>query len=153
MREQVEKIINKYNGERVDIIAILHDINSTMRYLPQEALEMVAEMLSVPLSRLYATATFYHSFNLEPGGKHEIHVCLGTACHVRGGARILERLGEKLGVEAGKTTTDGKFTLNRVNCVGACALGPLVVVDEQYHGRLDPLKAERLLEDYYDQAE
>lgn len=153
MREQVESIVNKYSGERTDIVAILHDINSTMRFLPREALEVVAEMLSVPLSRLYATATFYRSFNLEPRGKHEIHVCLGTACHVRGGARILERLGEKLGIEAGKTTADGKFTLNRVNCVGACALGPLVVVDEQYHGRLDPLKAERILEDYHDQAE
>jgi len=152
MKEQVEKIVDKYRTEEIDLVAILHEINSSMRYLPKEALEVVSEELSIPLSRLYGMASFYRGFNLEPRGEHEIHVCLGTACHVRGGARILDRLSEKLGVGPGETTADQKFTLNRVNCVGACALGPLVVVDQRYHGRLDPLKAERLLEEYYEQA-
>ncbi len=152
MKEQVEKIVDKYRTEEIDLVAILHEINSSMRYLPKEALEVVSEELSIPLSRLYGMASFYRGFNLEPRGEHEIHVCLGTACHVRGGARILDRLSEKLGVGPGETTADQKFTLNRVNCVGACALGPLVVVDQRYHGRLDPLKAERLMEEYYEQA-
>ncbi len=152
MKEQVEKIVDKYRTEEIDLVAILHEINSSMRYLPKEALEVVSKELSIPLSRLYGMASFYRGFNLEPRGEHEIHVCLGTACHVRGGARILDRLSEKLGVGPGETTADQKFTLNRVNCVGACALGPLVVVDQRYHGRLDPLKAERLLEEYYEQA-
>jgi len=152
MKEQVEKIVDKYRTEEIDLVAILHEINSSMRYLPKEALEVVSKELSIPLSRLYGMASFYRGFNLEPRGEHEIHVCLGTACHVRGGARILDRLSEKLGVGPGETTADQKFTLNRVNCVGACALGPLVVVDQRYHGRLDPLKAERLMEEYYEQA-
>lgn len=154
MKEQIEQIINKhiYDGERADLVAILHEVNRTWRYLPREALELVAGKLQVPLSRLYSMATFYRSFNLEPRGDHEIHVCLGTACHVRGGERIFDRLSEKLGVGPEETTADRKFTLNRVNCVGACALGPLVVIDDRYHGRLDPLKAERLMEEYYEQA-
>ncbi len=154
MKEQVEQIIDKhcYKDGTADLVAILHEVNSTRRYLSREALELVAQKLSVPLSRLYGMATFYRSFNLEPRGDHEIQVCLGTACHVRGGERIFDRFSEKLGIGPGKTTGDGKFTLNRVNCVGACALGPLVVIDEQYYGRLDPLKAERLLEEYYEQA-
>ena len=153
MKEQVEQIIDRHRKEEeIDLVAILHEINSALRYLPVEALERVSDELAIPLSRLYGTASFYRSFNLEPRGEHEIHVCLGTACHVRGGARIFDRLSEKLAVGPGETTADGKFTLNQVNCVGACALGPLVVVNDRYHGRLDPLKAERLLEEYYEQA-
>ncbi len=153
MNEQVEQIIDRHRKEEeIDLVAILNEINSALRYLPVGALERVSNELAIPLSRLYGTASFYRSFNLEPRGEHEIHVCLGTACHVRGGARIFDRLSEKLAVGPGKTTADGKFTLNRVNCVGACALGPLVVVNDRYHGRLDPLKAERLLEEYYEQA-
>ncbi len=154
MKEQIEQIINRhsYDGDRIDLVGILHEVNSAWRYLPREALELVAEELQMPLSRLYGMATFYRSFNLEPRGEHEIHVCLGTACHVRGGERILDRLSDKLGIGPGKTTANRKFTLTRVNCVGACALGPLVVIDQRYYGRLDPLKAERLLEEYYEQA-
>jgi len=154
MKEQVEQIIDRHSHAegRVDLVAILHEVNSTQRYLSREALEMIAQKLAIPLSRLYSMAAFYRSFNLEPRGDHEVHICLGTACHVRGGERIFDRLSERLGIGSGETTSDRKFTINRVNCVGACALGPLVVIDGRYYGRLDPLKAERLLEEYYEQA-
>ena len=151
MRKQVDPIIDRYRGDRTAIVAILHEINAAFRYLPREALERVSEQLSIPLSHLYSAATFYRSFDLEPCGEHEIQVCLGTACHVRGSELILDALSRRLGIEPGETTADGKFTLKRVNCLGACALGPLVSVDRDYHGHLTAHQAERLLEAYEDE--
>lgn len=148
MSEQVDLIIDKYRGDSTAIVAILHDLNSAYRYLPREALERVSEELSIPLSRLYSAATFYRSFDLEPCGRHEIQVCMGTACHVRGSELILDALSRRLEIKPGRTTTDGRFTLKRVNCLGACALGPLVSIDEKHHGHLNIRQAERLLEAY-----
>jgi hypothetical protein len=108
-------------------------------------MEHLAEKLDIPLSRVYHLATFFRAFSLEPRGKHELHVCMGTACHVRGAPRILEALERKLKVRAGSTTRDQKYTLETVNCVGACALGPVVMVDGQAKGKLNIPKAERLL--------
>ncbi len=153
MREQVDQIVEKYRADDTAIVAILHDLNTTFRYLPREALERVSEQLSIPLSRLYSAATFYRSFDLAPCGEHEIQVCMGTACHVRGGELILDALSRRLGVKAGETTADGKFTLKRVNCLGACALGPLVSIDRQHHGHLSIRQAERLLEAYKDEGD
>ncbi|HOB29274.1 MAG TPA: NAD(P)H-dependent oxidoreductase subunit E [Bacillota bacterium] len=147
----MEQIIDKYRGDSTAMIAILHDLNAAFRYLPREALEIVSDRLSVPLSYLYSAATFYRSFDLEPCGEHEIQVCLGTACHVRGSERILDALSRRLGIKPGETTADGKFTLKRVNCLGACALGPLVSIDQKHHGHLTIHQAERLLEAYKDE--
>lgn len=151
MKEQVDQIIDKYRGDSTAIVAILHDLNTHFRYLPREALERVSEQLSIPLSHLYSAATFYRSFDLEPCGEHEVQVCLGTACHVRGSELILDAISRRLGIKSGETTADGKFTLKRVNCLGACALGPLVSVDGDHHGHLTIHQAERLLEAYQDE--
>ncbi len=151
MTEQVDQIIENYRGDSTAIVAILHELNTTFRYLPREALERVSAQLAIPLSHLYSAATFYRSFDLEPCGKHEIQVCLGTACHVRGSELILEALSRRLAIKPGETTADGKFTLKRVNCLGACALGPLISIDRDHHGHLTIHQAERLLEAYKDE--
>ncbi len=143
--KDLQPLIEKHRGLPNGHVALLQDIQKAYRYLPREALEIAAEQLDIPISQFYSLATFYKSFNLEPRGKHEVHVCTGTACHVRGADRILERLSLSLGIEPGETTKDGAYTLDTVNCVGACALGPLVTIDGQYHGQLTPVKVEKLL--------
>ena len=143
--QEVNRILKRYGNDPTDIIAILQDVQQTYRYLPKDAMETLATKLDIPLSRVYHLATFFRAFSLEPRGKHELHVCMGTACHVRGAPRILEALERGLKVRAGETTPDLQYTLETVNCVGACALGPVVVVDGQSKGKLNPQRAERLL--------
>jgi NADH-quinone oxidoreductase subunit E len=143
--QEVDRILRHYQNDATDIIAILQDVQQTYRYLPKDVMEHLAEKLEVPLSRVYHLATFFRAFSLEPRGKHELQVCLGTACHVRGAPRILEALERGLKIRAGQTTPDMEYTLETVNCVGACALGPVVVVDGQAKGKLNPQRAERLL--------
>jgi NADH-quinone oxidoreductase subunit E len=143
--QEVNRILKRYGNDATDIIAILQDVQQTYRYLPQDVMETLATKLDIPLSRVYHLATFFRAFSLEPRGKHELHVCLGTACHVRGAPRILEALERALKIRAGETTKDMQVTLETVNCVGACALGPVVVVDGESKGKLNPQRAERLL--------
>jgi NADH-quinone oxidoreductase subunit E len=143
--QEVNRILKRYGNDPTDIIAILQDVQQTYRYLPKDAMETLAGRLDIPLSRVYHLATFFRAFSLEPRGKHELHVCMGTACHVRGAPRILDALERGLKVKAGETTPDLQYTLETVNCVGACALGPVVVVDGQSKGKLNPQRAERLL--------
>lgn len=127
------------------LIAALEAVQERFRYLPPEALILASERLGVPLAQVYAVATFYNAFSLKPKGKHCLHVCMGTACHVRGSPQVLHRLQIKLGIEAGETTPDRLFTLETVNCLGACALGPIVVADDEYSGQMTPQKADQLL--------
>jgi NADH-quinone oxidoreductase subunit E len=148
---KVDEIINSYGARSNALIAILQDIQANYRYLPREALDRVSESLEVPLSRIYSVATFYKAFSLEPKGEYEIHVCLGTACHLRGGPRIVERIERELGIEPGQTTGDNKFTLSTVNCLGACALAPLVRVNEDNHGKMNVSAVKKLLGKYRDQ--
>jgi len=143
--QEVNRILKRYGNDATDIIAILQDVQQTYRYLPKDVMETLATKLDIPLSRVYHLATFFRAFSLEPRGKHELHVCMGTACHVRGAPRILEALERGLKVQAGETTKDLQYTLETVNCVGACALGPVVVVDGESKGKLNPQRAERLL--------
>ena len=143
--QEVNRILKRYGNDATDIIAILQDVQQTYRYLPKDVMETLATKLDIPLSRVYHLATFFRAFSLEPRGKHELHVCMGTACHVRGAPRILEALERGLKVKAGETTKDLQYTLETVNCVGACALGPVVVVDGESKGKLNPQRAERLL--------
>jgi len=143
--QEVNQILKRYGNDPTDIIAILQDVQQTYRYLPKDVMETLAVKLDIPLSRVYHLATFFRAFSLEPRGRHELHVCLGTACHVRGAPRILEALERGLKIRAGETTPDLQFTLETVNCVGACALGPVVVVDGESKGKLNPQRAERLL--------
>lgn len=142
------EILEKYNFQRASLIAILQDIQVKMNYLPRKALVQVAEGLDLPLTSVYDVATFYRAFSLEPKGRHTIQVCLGTACHVRGGNRILDYLQGRLEVRAGGTTKDLAFTLETVNCLGACALGPIMVVDRNCHGRIMTNKIESVLKNY-----
>lgn len=127
------------------LVTLLQEMQAEYSYLPEEGLRAAAEALKVPLSQVYSVATFYHSFSLEPRGKHTCLVCLGTACHVRGGVRIAEEISRVLGVKSGETTSDGLVTYEAVNCLGACALAPLVVVDGEYHARMTPRGVNRLL--------
>ncbi len=143
--QEVNRILKRYGNDATDIIAILQDVQQTYRYLPKDVMETLAAKLDIPLSRVYHLATFFRAFSLEPRGKHELHVCLGTACHVRGAPRILDALERGLKIRAGETTKDMQVTLETVNCVGACALGPVVVVDGESKGKLNPQRAERLL--------
>lgn len=133
------------NGEGTSLIAVLEDVQARYRYLPQDALILVSERLGVPLSQVYSVATFYHAFSLLPRGRHMIHVCTGTACHVRGAIQVLDRLETRLGIKPGETTRDRLFTLETVNCVGCCALGPVVVMDGEYEGQVTTQKVDRLL--------
>ncbi len=148
LRKVVDEIIEANECRKDNIIAILQDINDRFNWLPKDALSYVAERLDLPLSYVYRIASFYTQFSLEPRGKHLIKVCMGTACFVRGAPRILEELKKDLGISPGETTPDGLFTLETVNCLGACALGPLVVVDSDYHGRLDSTSVASLIETY-----
>lgn len=148
MADTLQRIIDKYQQKETSLIGLLQDIASEYGYIPEDTLEEVSGRTRVPLSRLYSLCTFYASLRLEPMGEHHCSVCVGTACHVRGASQVVEEIERKLDVNAGETTEDGKFTLETVNCLGACALGPLVVIDGDYHGKMDPRKISRLLNQY-----
>jgi NADH-quinone oxidoreductase subunit E len=147
-----EIIRNEAMGEG-SLIGALEEIQEIFRYLPPEAIILASEYFSVPLAQTYAVATFYNAFSLKPKGKHCIHVCMGTACHVRGSPQVLDRIETKLGVRAGETTPDHLFTLETVNCLGACALGPIVVTDDAYSGAMTPQKVDQLVRNIYRKEE
>ncbi len=142
---KIEKVIKSYFCEKSALIAILQEIENLYGYLPAWALKYVSERLDVPMTQVYGVASFYKAFHLTPRGKHLIRVCLGTACHVRGGQRVIEELERKLNMRVGETTEDLKFTLERVNCLGCCALGPIVMIDENYYGHMSPAKVGPLI--------
>jgi NADH:ubiquinone oxidoreductase subunit E len=145
---RIDAIIAGYQGKTSGLTTILQDIQDEYNYLPPQAMERVAEKMGLPLSQVLQVATFYKAFSLEPRGKHLITVCLGTACHVRGGARLAEQVERLLKIRAGGTTPDMQFTLETVNCVGACALGPVMIVDGEYYGKMASSKVERVLRKY-----
>jgi len=145
---KVLRLIEKHQGLKKNLIAILLDIQETFNYLPPDALRQVAKALGMPLIDVVGVATFYRAFSLKPRGKHLCLVCLGTACHVRGGQKILEEVEKKLGVAAGENTKDGQFTLETVACLGCCAIGPVVVVDGEYHGHTTVRKVGPVLDKY-----
>ncbi len=132
------------------LIAVLQDIQEKYNWLPPDALRLVAEELCVPLIDVYSVASFYRAFSLTPRGKHICTVCLGTACHVRGAQTLLDHLKERLEVEPGFTTIGGTFTLESVNCLGACALAPIVVVDGKYYSKSTVKKVDSLIDRYQD---
>src|SRR5512136_433799 len=138
-------LINREAQDDASLIAVLEEIQARYRYLPSEALMLASERLGVPLSQAYSVATFYHAFSLKPKGRHCLHVCMGTACHVRGSPQVLDRLQTKLGIKPGGTTRDRQYTLETANCLGACALGPIVVTDGDYSGQMTAQKVDALL--------
>jgi NADH-quinone oxidoreductase subunit E len=145
---RIDAIIDGYQGKTSGLTTILQDIQDEYNYLPPQAMERVAEKMELSLSQVLHVATFYKAFSLEPRGKHLITVCLGTACHVRGGARLVEQAERLLKIRAGGTTSDLQFTLETVNCVGSCALGPVMIVDGEYYGKMASSKVERVLKKY-----
>jgi NADH-quinone oxidoreductase subunit E len=142
---EITEIINQEALTDRSLISALEEIQKRYRFLPREALIIASERLGVPLSQTFAVATFYNAFSLEPRGKHCLHICMGTACHVRGSPQVLEQMEIKLGIKAGETTADRLFTIETVNCLGACALGPIVVADGEYSGQMTVQKSDVLL--------
>lgn len=143
---ELEEIMERYPGQPEYLIFYLQDIQSEYGYISQESMQEVCDRIGVPLTQAYAVATFYQSFRLDPRGEHEIRVCLGTACHLKGGQRIVEELERRIGISPGETTDDLRYTLSTVNCVGACALAPVVVVDEEYQPNSTAKKLEKYLD-------
>ncbi|MGA1839462.1 MAG: NAD(P)H-dependent oxidoreductase subunit E [bacterium] len=141
----VVEIVDKYKRNSSFLIGMLQDVQAQFNYLPKEALICISEITNIPLNRIYNVVTFYTAFSLVPRGRHIINVCMGTACHVRGAGKILEELERFLGISAGETTEDMKFTLETVNCLGACALGPVIVIDGEYFGKVTPDKINLIL--------
>ena len=148
LAEKVQSVLDNYDNDRGMLVAILQDIQAEYNYLPREVLEQVSKSLDVPLSQVYSVATFFKALSLIPRGRHLINVCLGTACHVRGAVRVLEAIERDLDIKPGETTPDLKFTLETVNCVGACALGPVVIVDGEYYGQMKTAKVKDVLQNY-----
>jgi NADH-quinone oxidoreductase subunit E len=144
--EIIQDILEKHREEGDGLISILTDIQARYSYLPEQALRMVAEAKGIPLVDVYGVATFYKAFTLKPRGKHLVSACVGTACHVRGATAVVSELEKQLAVKAGETTSDREFTLETVNCLGACALGPVVVVDGRYFPKMSKSKVKKIIE-------
>ena len=147
-KERIDQIIDKHHGEASSLIQVLLEIQAANHWLPKEALERVAEKLQVPMTRIQHIATFYKAFSLVPKGRHEIHICLGTACHVRGAPRVLDAAQELTGIKPGETDLDLKFSLQTVNCLGCCALGPVLEIDGKTHGKMSPAEMANVLKNY-----
>jgi NADH-quinone oxidoreductase subunit E len=148
IRGQVDSILDRYQRDKGMLVSILQDTQAALGYLAREALLEVSAGLDVPLSRVYSVATFFRAFSLTPRGRHLIDVCLGTACHVRGAVGILEAIEREAGIKPGDTSEDMRFSLETVNCVGACALGPIVIVDGKYEGEMKIDRVKPLLANY-----
>ena len=145
---EINQILKSYPKEKRYSLAILQDVQRRFGYVPKEALAAVSVYLDIKLSALYSMATFYRALSLKPRGKHLIKICDGTACHIRGAPVLLDVLKRVLGIKPGETSEDGMFTLKSVNCLGACAIGPVMVVDEDYHSKVKPDEVEGILKTY-----
>lgn len=148
LSEQVAELLQSVRGDRQALIMILQKVQENFGYIPPETLPQIAKSLRISESEIFGVATFYMMFRFTPPGEHNVKVCLGTACHVRGGARILEEVERELGIEPGETTPDHKFELERVACVGCCALAPVMVIDGTIYGKMDITKTKRVLAKY-----
>jgi NADH-quinone oxidoreductase subunit E len=146
--DRVDQVIDEHECEASSLIQVLLEIQSENHWLPKEALDRVRERLGVPLSRIQHIATFYKAFSLVPKGRHRVHICMGTACHVRGASRVLDKASELTGIQAGETDLELKFSLETVNCLGCCALGPVMEVDGKTHGRLSAADTADVLSSY-----
>ncbi|MGB8952179.1 MAG: NAD(P)H-dependent oxidoreductase subunit E [Candidatus Aminicenantales bacterium] len=146
--EKIAEIVNRYQADPGAIIAILQDLQEEYNYLPKNVLVQIAKELNIPLSRVLSLVTFYKAFSLKPKGKHPIHVCLGTACHVRGAQLVLEKFERELGIQPGETSEDQNFSLDAVRCVGCCGLAPVVMVGEEVHGKISQTKIPGVIKKY-----
>jgi NADH-quinone oxidoreductase subunit E len=145
VQDKLEEIFSHYNGDKQELIPILQATQEQFRYLPAAAMREIARFLRMPESTIYGVSTFYAQFKLTPLGKKIIRVCRGTACHVRGGAKVLSEIEKQLGVRAGETTPDREYTLETVACIGACALAPTMTIDKETYGKMTPKKVLEVL--------
>jgi NADH-quinone oxidoreductase subunit E len=145
---KIQEIIEKYGNDTNAIVAILQDIQEEFSYLPKDVLVRLSKELNIPLSRILSVATFYRAFSLTPKGKYPINVCLGTACHVRGGARVMEKRERELRIKRGQTTDDLNFSLDEVRCLGCCGLAPVMMVGKEVHGKHSESKVVPILKQY-----
>jgi NADH-quinone oxidoreductase subunit E len=146
--DRLDQIIDKYVNEKGILIQLLLDIQKEFRWIPKESINRISERLKIPSSEIFRVASFYTALSLKPIGRHLLRVCVGTACYVRGGPRILDTVEKKLGIKSGETTSDGRFSLETVNCLGCCALGPVLEIDGQYFGKLNSANLEKALSNY-----
>jgi NADH-quinone oxidoreductase subunit E len=142
---QVDKVVGKHGGDRSALIQVLLDIQRENHWLPKDALKQVSQRFGVPLTQIYQICTFYKAFSLTPKGRHSVTVCLGTACQVRGAPRLLDKVIETLRIKPGETSTDMRFSLDTVNCLGCCALGPVMVADGEYYGKLSAKEVDQII--------
>ncbi len=142
----MEKILSEFEKNQKELIHILHDVQKKYGYIPSQVFSEISRHIKISESEIYGVLSFYKAFTLQPRGKHLITICLGTACHVRGAPMILDEFKRKLGIEPGETTDDNLFTLETVNCVGACALGPIAIADGDYHGQMKMSEVDKLVE-------
>jgi NADH-quinone oxidoreductase subunit E len=145
--QAVTRITEKHGTDRSSLISVLQDVHAAYNYLPEDSLEIVSRQLDLPLSAVYGVATFFKAFSFTPRGRHVASVCLGTACHVRGGSPVAAEFERRLGIRTGDTSPDGEFTLETVNCLGCCAIGPVVVMDGKYRGHVEVRDVGALIED------
>jgi NADH-quinone oxidoreductase subunit E len=145
VREQLREILARYKGERVELIHILEEVQERLGYLPKEALLVIADFVHTPASAIYGVATFYNRFRFIPIGRYPIRVCMGTACHMQGGALVMEALERELGIKVGGVTPDEEFSLDRIACIGCCVLAPVIVIDREVRPKLTPFKVEEVL--------
>ena len=147
MKKDIDKILKRRQGDSCELIEVLQDVQKAYDYLPEDVLKIVSERLEAPLIEVFRVANFYKAFTLKPRGKHLVTVCLGTACHVRGAPKFLDEVLGQLKVKPGETTEDGQFTVDTVNCLGACALGPVVVLDGKYYDHMTTGKLRNLIQE------
>jgi NADH-quinone oxidoreductase subunit E len=148
MQDELAEIVAEYEGEKGALIPVLQRVQEKFGYLREEAISEIARFFRISESEIFGVASFYSQFYFTPRGEHTVKVCLGTACHVRGGERILDEVKRELGVESGGTTEDYKFSLERVACFGSCALAPVMVIDQDVYGRMTVAKAKDILANY-----
>lgn len=146
--ERIDQIIDKHQAEASSLIQVLLEIQSENHWLPSDALQRVSQRLEVPLTRIQHIATFYKAFSLVPKGRHQINICMGTACHVRGASRVLDTIQDLTGIKPGETDLDLQFSLETVNCLGCCALGPVMEINGKTHGNLSPGETAEFLKQY-----
>lgn len=148
MWEELDRVIAKYRAERGALIPVLHEAQKIFGYLPYEVQDHIAEELDVPMAKVYGVVTFYSQFSLKKKGKYKINVCMGTACYVKGAAEIMRKFQERLSLDVGECTEDGKFSLDSCRCIGACGLAPVVTINDEVYGRLTPEEVDAIIDKY-----
>ena len=146
--EKMEVILKKYVADKSNLIQILNEVQETYGYIPKSSQLTISEYLGIPMAEIYGVITFYSRFTLKPHGKYNVSVCMGTACYVKGSEKILDRLKEKLKIDIGETTKDGKFSISEVRCLGACGLAPVFTVNGEVYGKATPELLDKVIDEY-----